>query len=311
MNDHESSIRPGDPSLRAGVLYGVAAFATWGLGPIYFKAVATVPPLEILAHRIVWSVALLALLVLFSRRWHEVRIALRTPATRNILLITTILVSGNWFTFIWAITDNHVLQASLGYYINPLVSVVLGMVFLKERLSRLGLVSILLAAIGVAFQIIQGNEVPGIALILAFSFGLYGLLRKVVAVDAMVGLTVETALLGPAALMYLFWIGKTGAGHFGTVSWHLTILLSCAGVITTLPLLWFTASARRLPLATVGFLQYLTPSFHFMLAVLVYDEAFRYYHAVTFGCIWIALAVYSYDMIRRNKKTSVAIVPHQ
>jgi len=293
--------RQADQTLRSGILYGIAAFVTWGLGPIYFKAVASVPALEVLAHRIIWSVALLVLLVLFTRQWHEVRRAFQTPRTRNILLVTTILISGNWFMFIWAIANNHVLQSSLGYYINPLVSVLLGVVFLRERLSRRGLVSVLLAAVGVAFQIILGNEIPTIALVLAFSFGLYGLLRKVVAVDAMVGLTVETALLAPATLLYLFWLGQTDSGHFGTVSWQLTLLLSSAGVVTTLPLLWFTASARRLPLATVGFLQYLTPSLQFLLAVLVYGEVFCTYHSVTFGCIWIALGVYSFDMVKQNR----------
>ncbi len=286
---------------RVGVAYGIAAYGFWGLAPIYFKAVANIPALEVLAHRIVWSVVLLAVFIAITRRWNSARNSLHPRQTRLFLLATTLLVGTNWFVFIWSVAHDLLLQASLGYFINPLVSILLGVIFLRERLSKWGMVSVGLAAVGVGWQIIQGTGVPYIALILAFSFGFYGLLRKIVRVDAVVGLTVETSLLFPLAAVYLLWLGFNGDGHFTTISWRFDGLLMFAGVMTVFPLVWFAKAARRLRLSTIGFLQYLAPSLHFLLAVFAYGEEFAWYSAVTFGCIWTALVIYSIDVVRNMK----------
>jgi len=284
---------------RAGVAYGIAAYTFWGLAPIYFKAISIVPPSEVLAHRIVGAAILLAAFLSLTHRWGLVLNSLRSRQTRIFLLATTVLIGTNWFLFIWAVTNNLLLQASLGYYINPLVSILLGMVFLNERLSRWGKISVALAAVAVAFQVVQGAGVPYVALILACSFGTYGLLRKIVKVDAVVGLAVETSMLFPLAAGYLLWLGLSGHGSLGTISRQFDGLLLLAGAVTTFPLVWFTKAARRLRLSTIGFLQYIGPSLHFVLAVFVYGEAFSWSSAVTFCCIWVALTIYSIDATRR------------
>jgi len=294
--DAESGMR----DTRAGIVYGLAAYVTWGIAPIYFKAVSSVPPLEVLGHRIIWSIVLLSIISCFTFGWRKIREAFKSRIVILTLIATALLVGANWFMFIWSITNDMLLQASLGYFINPLFSVLLGVVFLKERLSRWGKLSVFLALAGVLYMIIRVGEVPYIALLLAITFGFYGLLRKIVKINAISGLTVETALLGPIALIYLIYLGQEGTGAFGAVSWKLTILLACAGPVTTMPLIWFTKAARRLDLITVGFLQYIAPSLNFVQAVFVFGEAFTVHHGITFGCIWIALAIYSIDMSRRK-----------
>jgi len=284
---------------RVGVIYGLAAYGAWGLAPVYFKAVSSVPALEVLAHRIVWSVIILAVLMSFRGQWSEAIKALRHRQTHVILIATTLLIATNWYLFIWAVEHNLVLQASLGYFINPLVNVLLGVVFLRERLSKWATISVGLATIGVAFQAIQGVGIPYIALTLASLFGIYGLLRKVVKVKAVPGLAVETMMLFPPAVAYLVWLGMQDSGQFLARSWSFDMLLIFAGFMTTLPLIWFTKAARRLPLSTMGFMQYIAPSLHFVLAVLAYGETFTYHHAITFGCIWVALGIYTVDAMRR------------
>jgi len=296
-----SGTRTPAATARTGVAYGIAAYSFWGLAPIYFKAVSTIAPIEVLAHRITWSVVLLAVFLTLTRRWSAAYNTLRPKQTRLYLLATTLLVGTNWFVFIWSVSNNLLLQASLGYYINPLVSILLGMIFLRERLSRWGKISMVLAAVGVGFQVVQGTGIPYIALTLACSFGLYGLIRKVAQVDAVVGLTVETSLLFPLAAGYLLWLGFTDHGAFTTISRQFDGLLLFAGVVTVFPLVWFAKAARRLRLTTIGFLQYLAPSLHFVLAVFVYGETFTWHSAVTFGCIWVALGIYSVDATQKTK----------
>jgi len=283
---------------RAGVAYGLAAYAWWGLVPIYFKAVVFVGALEVLAHRVVWSVVLLSLLMLFQRRWRAALEVLRSPRTALTLAGTTVLIASNWFVFIWAVGHDRVLESSLGYFINPLVNVLLGFVFLGERLTRWQSASVLLAGAGVAYLTLSYGRFPWIALVLAGSFGVYGLLRKTAPVGSLVGLTVETSLLCPLALGYLVWLRARGDAAFGAGSVGVDVLLALAGVVTAVPLLWFASAARRLRLATVGFLQYLAPTGHFLLAVLTFGEPFTRTHLVSFACIWTALAVYSIDTAR-------------
>jgi len=287
---------------RRGVTYGVAAYGMWGLIPIYFKALAGVPALEVLAHRIVWSVVLLVPLVLVRGQWPELRRAISGRKTRATLILTTVLIAVNWYLFIWAVEHHRVLEASLGYFINPLINVVLGMVFLGEKLSRPAAAAVVLAVIGVSVQVVMVGQLPWIALALAFSFGLYGLLRKTAAVGAVVGLAVETSMLMLPAAAYLVWARRTGGLYLGSGDLSTDVLLVLAGAVTAAPLLCFTSAARLLPLTTLGFLQYLAPSGQFLLAVLAYGEVLNPGRIITFICIWLALGIFTADQFRRRKK---------
>lgn len=283
---------------RGGLLYGVGAYGLWGVLPVYFKAVKQVPALEVLAHRVIWSLALLLLLLLMRRGWRAGAGALRSRRTLATLGATTLLIGGNWLMFIWAIANDHLLQASLGYFINPLVNVLLGLVFLRERLRGGQTVAVGLAAVGVGYLTLAAGQFPGLALFFAGSFGLYGLLRKTAKVEAMLGLTVETALLAPLALAFLGWQMLRGRAVFGAGSPAMDLLLMLAGVITATPLLWFTEAARRLRLTTLGFLQYLAPTGHFLLAVLAFGEPLTGADLFAFACTWAALGIYSVDAAR-------------
>lgn len=283
-----------------GVGYGLAAFLFWGVAPIYFKLVAHVAPAEILAHRIAWSAVFLVLLIGLLRRWRGVVAALASWRLFLPLLLSATILSANWFLYIVAVNSDQVLQASLGYYINPLVNVLLGMLFLKERLRPAQIVAVALAAIGVAVMVGVAGHIPWIALFLGFSFGFYGLIRKMVPVDAISGLSIEAMALTPFALGYIFWLGN--AGSFGAIDLATDLLLVAAGLITLLPLLWFNAAAKRLKLSTVGILQYVAPTGQFLLAVLLFGENFTAAHMITFGCIWAGLALYTVDALRRSKR---------
>jgi len=280
---------------RVGVGYGLAAYLLWGFFPLYFKWVAHVPPLEVLAHRIAWSLITLALFLTATREWSKVRAALAQPKTLLTLGATTILISTNWFVFIVAVDRGEVLQSSFGYFINPLVSVLLGFLFLGERLRRLRLVSLALAGAGVVILTVCLGRVPWISLVLAITFALYGLLRKIVPAGALTGLSVETLLLFPAASGYLIYLGVMDKGAFPSATAGDNILLPLAGVITAIPLLWFSAAARRLTLASIGFMQYITPTIHFLLAVVAFGEPFTRAHLAGFACIWTGLLLYTYD----------------
>ncbi len=287
---------------RAGLFYGIAAYSWWGLVAIYFKAVAHVPATEILAHRVVWSVLLLSLLLRFRGRWGVAISALRDRRVVVTLFATTALIAANWFTFIWAIANDQVLDASLGYFINPLVNVLLGFVFLRERLRRFQALSVLLAAIGVTYLTVSSGAVPLVSLALAFTFAFYGLLRKTARVDALVGLTLETVTLLPLAIGYLAYLLWSGDGVFGTESRSTDLLLALGGVVTATPLLWFANAVRRLRLATVGFLQYIAPTGQFLLAMF-YGETLSSAHIVAFAFIWTALVIYSIDSVRASGKS--------
>lgn len=291
-------IATADPA-RRGILLGLSAYMVWGFFPAYFKALAGAAPLEIVAHRIAWSALLLLLLSLLRGRSQALRSAFGQRRVLLTLCGSTLLIATNWLVFIYAVEGGEVLQSSLGYFINPLVSILLGFVFLGERLNRPQQVSLLLAAGGVLYLALQGGEVPWIALILAWSFGLYGLLRKIAQVDALIGLTVETLLLAPLATGYLVWLQSQGESAFLAGSLRHNLLLPLAGAVTALPLLCFAGAARRLRLATVGFLQYITPTLHFVLAVGLFGEPFSAIHLVSFSCIWAGLAIYTADALRQ------------
>jgi chloramphenicol-sensitive protein RarD len=290
-----------------GVVYAASAFLIWGISPIYWKALRAVPALEIILHRMVWSFFFLVPLVIIMRRWQDFKDTLKNYRTLLILLFTALIVGGNWLLYIWAINNDYLLQASLGYYINPLVNVVLGMVFLKERLRPPQIVAVLLAAAGVLYLTIYYGKFPWIALTLAVSFGLYGLIRKIAPVGSLVGLTVETLLLSIPALVYLFYLDSHGAGSFLRVSLKLDLLLMGCAIATATPLLFFTLGARRLYLSTVGLLQYIAPSCMFVLAVFLFREPFSKAQVVTFSFIWTALAIYSTDSVRYYKRAEQSL----
>jgi chloramphenicol-sensitive protein RarD len=282
----------------SGVAYAASAFLIWGISPIYWKALRVVPALEIILHRIVWSFFFLVPIVIIMRRWKEFIDVLKNRRTLLILLVSALILCGNWLLYIWAVNSDYLLQASLGYYINPLVNVVLGMAFLKERLRPPQMLSVLMAFTGVLYLTVSYGEFPWIALILALSFGLYGLIRKVAPVGALVGLTVETLLLFIPALIYLFYLDSRGAGTIFRVSLKLTLLLMGCALVTAIPLLLFTLGARRIYLSNLGLLQYIAPSCMFILAVFLYREPFSSAQVVTFIFIWTALAIYSADSVR-------------
>ncbi|MFA0087091.1 chloramphenical resistance permease RarD [Vibrio sp. 10N.286.49.C2] len=290
---------------KEGILLAVGAYTMWGIAPIYFKALGDVSPLEILSHRIIWSFFLLAGLLHLSRRWRGVRDVLKSKQKMVFLITTSLLVGTNWLIFIWAVNSNHMLDASLGYYINPLLNVILGMLFLGERLRKMQWFAVALAAVGVLIQLFVFGSIPIVALALATSFGFYGLLRKKVNLDAQTGLFVETLVLLPVALIFLTLFADTATSNLFNNDMKLNLLLISAGVITTLPLLCFTGAATRLKLSTLGFFQYIGPSLMFLLAVLVYGEAFAMDKALTFAFIWGALLVFSFDGLKnRTQKKS-------
>jgi chloramphenicol-sensitive protein RarD len=283
---------------RAGVLYAVSAFLMWGLFPLYWKPLAAVPALEVVAHRVTWGLLSVALWVSLRGRWREVFAVAARPRTVLLLVGTAVLIAVNWLVFIWAVLNGRVMESSLGYFINPLVNVLLGVLVLRERLGGVQRAAVGLAAAGVAVLTLGYGRFPWIALLLAVTFALYGLGRKLVAADALTGLLIETALLAPFAAGYLLLLGARGSGALGARGPVIDTLLVMAGAVTALPLVLFAHGARRLPLSTVGLIQYISPSCQFLLAVLLFREPFTAAHAATFACIWLALALLAWDLRR-------------
>ncbi len=287
-----------DPqSSRGGLASGLVAYILWGLVPIYFKALGDVRPIEILANRVLWSVVFLALLLTVVRGWPDLLRCLRSRALVPLLLTSSVLIAANWFVYIYAVATDRIMQTSLGYYVTPLVSVLLGMVFYGERLRPWQWAALALAVAGVLYLALDGGEWPWIALCLALSFGLYGLLRKKAAVSTLTGLSLETAALLPAAIAALAWWGHEGTLALGHIDRRTDALLAASGAITAVPLLFFGLAARRLRLSTLGFLQYIAPSLQFLQAALFFDEPFTPARQVSFGLIWAALAIYSVDSV--------------
>ncbi|MEE8106341.1 MAG: EamA family transporter RarD [Planctomycetota bacterium] len=288
-----------DSSSRFGALSAALAFLLWGFAPLYWKCVDHVAPLELLAHRIVWALPLLALYVRARGNWPALGEAWRHKRTRRLLVVSTFIIGCNWFLFVWAILTDRVLETSLGYFINPLVSVFLGYLFLKERLSVRQRWAVGLAATGVIVLAVAGGAVPFLALALALTFAIYGLLRKKMRCEASVALTIEVALMGPVATLFL--VANAG-GEFATSEFPMPLWIACAGPVTALPLLLFGFGARRIRLATLGFLQYLAPTGHFLLAVLVFAEPFTRVHMATFGLIWLAVGLFAFDAWRAVRR---------
>ncbi|MBP1933736.1 EamA family transporter RarD [Ammoniphilus resinae] len=277
---------------KAGLWYALAAYVSWGLLPIYWKLLEHIPSGQILAHRIAWSFVFVAILLFLRGRWGLVKEVLSDRKSRYAVILCGFTISINWFLFIWAVNHNHIVEASLGYYINPLISIAVGVVILKERLHFWQTVSLVLAAIGVLFMTVQLGKIPWIALTLAVSFAFYSLAKKLVKFDAMTGLALETLVVVPVALIYLFFVHSQGNGAFGG-SWTASLLLMVSGVVTAYPLLWFAQAAKRVPLSTIGFIQYLSPTVTLLLGVFLYHEPFTKSHLMSYSFIWIALVLYS------------------
>ncbi|MDR7047899.1 chloramphenicol-sensitive protein RarD [Duganella sp. 3397] len=291
--------------MNPGILYAASAFILWGIFPLYFHAIRAVPPLEILGHRMLWSLLFLAIVLTVRQQWKWLPQVVRQPRVLGAFIASALLLSSNWFVYIWSVNNGHVLDASLGYFINPLINVMLGMLVLKETLRRGQWLAIGLAACGVAWLTWSAGELPWIALILGISFACYGLLRKTAALAALEGLSLETMLLFPLALGYVLWLTVQGQNTFintdmGATRW----LLAAAGPITAIPLLLFAAGARKISMSALGLLQYLSPSLQALLGVWVFHEAFPPERLIGFAIIWTALALYVAEGLwasRRNR----------
>lgn len=288
--------------MNKGMLYAIGAYSLWGLFPLYWKALQHVPALEILSHRMTWSLGFVLLLLILRRRWDWLKTAVHTPRTILLFVASAMLLSVNWFVYIWGVNAGFIVETSLGYFINPLVSVLMGVFFLGEQLRRGQWLAIGLAALGVLYLTLRYGALPWIALTLATSFALYGLIRKTAPLGSLEGLSLETALMFFPALGYLVYLEVTGTAAFGHVDSLTTVLLGFAGVATAVPLLLFAAGARLIKLATIGILQYIAPTLQFLIGVLIYHEAFTMDRLMGFSLIWLALVIYSGENIWFNRR---------
>ena len=290
-----------------GVLYAAAAFTAWGLLPLYWKLLTRFTALEITAHRVFWSAVALMSISTFRGQIPEIRSIFRDPKSRMITLGTSILISTNWLVFIWAVNNDRVLDASFGYFINPIISVILGAIFLRERLTRIQTIAVCITFIAVVSFAISFRILPWLPLFLASTFGFYGLLRKMFPRTALTALTAESLILAPFGLIVIFMQGNTlGVFLPSHLDFYSVALLVGAGIVTAAPLLWFSAGAKQIRLSTIGFLQYIGPSISMGLAIFIFDESFTTMHVFTFALIWTALVLYSLDSyLRRPSKTEV------
>lgn len=284
-----------------GVLFGLAAFAAWGFLPAYWKQMQAVSPFEILCHRIVWSCLFLFAIICFQKRGKEVLGVVRAPAKLKGLILSGSLIGFNWFVYIWTVNSGRVVETSLGYYINPMINVFIGYLLLGETFSRIQYTAVAFAAAGVVYSLIAYGALPYFALTLAVTFAFYGYLRKKIQVPPIPGLLVETLVLLIPAFAYLMFRIISGDSYF-IKDGELTFWMIGSGVVTSLPLLWFAAAARRLNLSTIGILQYLAPSITFILGVFIYKEAFTHHHLITFGCIWTGVFLYTWESLIKNHR---------
>lgn len=278
--------------MNTGILYAALSFFCWGLFPLYFHAIGQVPALEILAHRMLWSLLFLGIVLTARSQWGWLPKVLRQPRVLGSFIASAVLLTSNWFVYIWSVNNGHVIDASLGYFINPLVNVLLGLLVLKEKLRRGQWIAIGIAACGVGWLTVQAGQLPYIALVLGLTFGGYGLLRKTAALAALEGLSLETMILFPAALIYVLWLASHGQNTFLNSDTGTRWLLAAAGPITAIPLLLFAAGARRIPMSVLGMLQYMSPTMQMLLGVWFFHEAFSVPRLVGFGIIWSALLLY-------------------
>jgi chloramphenicol-sensitive protein RarD len=274
-----------------GILYGIGAYVCWGFFPIYWKSLRQVPATQLIGHRILWSFLLLFVVILFSRQWDEFRKTINFKVIR-VYSIAAVLIGINWLVYVWAVNANYIVETSLGYFINPLLSVLLGVIFLKERLRIAQWIPVILASIGVAYLSYVYGRLPYIALTLSVSFGLYGLVKKISPLGSLHGLTVETGILCLPALVYLIFVESNGTGAFLHTGLTSGLLMIGAGVVTTIPLLMFATAARLIPLWVVGLLQYIAPTLQFLIGVFIYKEPFSHEQLIGFGIVWTALIIF-------------------
>jgi chloramphenicol-sensitive protein RarD len=293
-------VKPQRTPANLGVIYAASAFAIWGIIPIYWKFLTHVGPVEIVMHRIMWTLIFALAALAAWQRLPKLWAALADRRSLGLLTISALLIATNWGIFIWAVTVDRIIETSLGYYINPLVNFVLGAAFLSERLTRIQLIAVGLATLGVLNQTISLGYLPWVSLVLALSFGVYGLIRKTVPVESLEGLTVESIILSPIAFGYVIFLTVTKQGAFLHTDFWTDFNLIIAGPLTAIPLLLFAAGARLVSLSTIGFLQYLAPSIALLIAVFMYNEPFTQTHAITFALIWSALALISWEALRRE-----------
>jgi chloramphenicol-sensitive protein RarD len=296
--------------MNKGILAGIGAYTLWGLFPIYWRLLEQDPAIEILAHRMVWSLVFVAGILTIQKEWRWLREVIHNRRTLLVYTLAAILLSLNWYTYIWAVNAGYVVEASLGYFINPLVNFLFGVIFLGEKLRGGQVASVILAGLGVIYLTVNYGSLPWISLVLAFTFGMYGLIKKTAALDSMHGFSLETLVLFLPALAYLFYRNATGVGAFIHQGVLITVLLILAGPVTSIPLLLFGYAARKIPLSMLGFIQYITPTLQFLLGVFVYFEPFPKARLVGFCIIWLALLLYSLEGVwfNRKPKTSPSLV---
>lgn len=289
---------------KQGIFFGLAAYVLWGILPVYWKALELVSPFEILSSRFMWSCVFVFLLIIFQKKWplftKEVKQVFSNVKTGAAMIAAGITISFNWGTFIWAVNNGHIVETSMGYYINPLVSILFAVVFLRERLDKMQLAAITCAFIGVASMVYSFGKIPWVSLTLAFTFALYGLLKKILPVSALTSIMLETLLITPLALVYEYSLWQQGVSFYASGNLQVIMMLTGAGVVTAIPLLLFTAGARLLPLKIIGFLQYISPTLTLLIGVFVYNEAFTASHLLAFGWIWAALLLFIVSQLRSN-----------
>lgn len=289
---------------KQGIFFGLAAYVLWGILPVYWKALEFVSPFEILSSRFMWSCVFVFLLIIFQKKWllftKEVKQVFSNVKTGAAMVAAGITISFNWGTFIWAVNNGHIVETSMGYYINPLVSILFAVVFLRERLDKMQLAAITCAFIGVASMVYSFGKIPWVSLTLAFTFALYGLLKKILPVSALTSIMLETLLITPLALVYEYSLWQQGVSFYASGNLQVIMMLTGAGVVTAIPLLLFTAGARMLPLKIIGFLQYISPTLTLLIGVFVYNEAFTASHLLAFGWIWAALLLFIVSQLRSN-----------
>jgi chloramphenicol-sensitive protein RarD len=287
--------------MNKGILNGIAAYLLWGVFPIYWKLLHDVPAMQVIGHRIIWSFALLILFILLTKQWKEFRSAALTPKTLGIYSIAGALLTVNWLVYVWGVNAGFIVETSLGYFINPLISVLLGVIFLHERLRPTQWIPVVLATAGVTYLTVAYGRLPWIALSLAFSFGFYGFVKKLAPLGSLYGLTLETGIVFPIALLYLAFVALSGTGAFSHEGAQIDLLLIGAGVVTTIPLLMFASAARQIPLTVVGLLQYIAPTMQFLIGVFLYKEPFDRAHLIGFGVVWIALVIFWVENFMANR----------
>ena len=293
--------------MSSGILYGLSAYVLWGMFPLFFKQLQAASAIEVVLHRMVWSLVFVLIVLAVLRRWNWLGDVRRSPALLGKFAVSALLLAGNWLSYVWAVNNGHVLDASLGYFILPLINVALGFIFLHERPRKAQWAAFALAASGVLWMAVQSGHVPWLALLIAMTFGFYGLMRKTATLGALEGMSLETMLLAPLAVVALLWAGPSGPGsQWPAHDAHTWLFFLLSGPVTAIPLLLFAAGARRVPLSTMGFLQYITPSILALMGVFLYGETFAGPRAVGFVFIWVALLLYTAEGLWAGRRAAAA-----